>query len=61
MQYWFNVRTGRVETVHDKSQGKDLMGPYDSYAEASRALDLARERTEAWDEEDRQWREGEVD
>jgi hypothetical protein len=58
-QYWFNVRTGQVETTDDKSQGKDLLGPYSSYAEASRALDLARERTEAWDEEDRRWREGE--
>lgn len=60
-QYWFNVRTGRVETVYDKSQAKDLLGPYPSHADAARALERARERTEAWDEEDRRWREGEDD
>jgi hypothetical protein len=60
-QYWFNIRTGQVETLRDKSPGKDLLGPYDSYAAASQALDLARQQTEAWDEEDRRWREGDED
>jgi hypothetical protein len=57
-QYWYNLRTGRVETNYDKSQGKDLMGPYPTQAEAERALRTARERTRRWDEEDRRWREG---
>jgi hypothetical protein len=57
-QYWFNVRTGSVQTDYDKSQGKDLMGPYPSSAAASRALQGAAERTERWDEDDRRWREG---
>ena len=57
-QFWFNTRTGRVETNADKSQSKDLLGPYPTRAEAERALQSARERTEAWDEEDRRWREG---
>ena len=57
-QFWFNVRTGQVESEADKSQGKDLMGPYSSAEEASRALQSAAERTEAWDEEDRRWRQG---
>ena len=61
MAYWYNVSTGRVETEDNKSQGADLMGPYDSEAEAARALDTARERTEAWDEEDRKWEEGETE
>ena len=58
-QFWFNTRTGQVETDEDKGQGKDLMGPYPSREEAARALDTAQRRTEAWDEEDRRWREGE--
>ena len=57
-QFWFNVRTGCVETDYDKSQGKDLMGPYTTQAEAENALRSARERTRSWDEEDRRWREG---
>ena len=57
-RYWYNLRTGRVETNDDKSQGKDLMGPYPTRSEAERALRTARERTRRWDEEDRRWREG---
>jgi hypothetical protein len=56
--FWFNIRTGKVETEYDKSRGQDLMGPYASQAEAEQALQHAAERTEAWDEEDRRWREG---
>jgi hypothetical protein len=60
-QYWFNIRTGRVETEYDKSQGKDLMGPYATQAEAEQALAHAAERTQTWDEEDRRWRDGDAD
>jgi hypothetical protein len=58
-QFWYNTRTGQVESDEDKGQGKDLMGPYPTREEAAQALDSARRRTEAWDEEDRRWREGE--
>jgi hypothetical protein len=34
------------------------MGPYDTEADAANALELARRRTERWDEEDREWEEG---
>jgi hypothetical protein len=57
-QFWYNTQTGQVETDEDKGQGKDLMGPYPSREEASNALSAARQRTEAWDEDDRRWREG---
>lgn len=57
-QFWFNTRTGQVESDEDKGQGKDLMGPYATRDEAARALDTAHGRTEAWDEQDRRWREG---
>jgi hypothetical protein len=60
-QFWFNTRTGQVESDDDKSQSKDLLGPYASREEASHALERARERTETWDEQDRRWREGDSD
>jgi hypothetical protein len=59
MAYWYNVDTGQVETDEDKSQGANLMGPYDSQDSASRALQTAREKTEAWDAADKEWEEGE--
>ena len=58
MAYWFNVSSGQVETDDNKSGSDDLMGPYASEAEASNALQSARERTEKWDAEDRKWEEG---
>lgn len=57
-QFWFNTRTGKVETDEDKGQSKDLLGPYPTEADAGNALASARERTEVWDEEDRKWRDG---
>ncbi|HEV7196718.1 MAG TPA: methionine aminopeptidase [Pedococcus sp.] len=58
MAYWYNLTTGQVESDSNKSQSDDLMGPYDSQAEAANALETARKRTEAWDEKDRKWDEG---
>lgn len=55
MQYWFNVSTGQVETDETRSRGADVMGPYPSEAEAAKALHTARAKTEAWDEQDREW------
>jgi hypothetical protein len=60
-QYWFNTRTGQVETDETKSRGEDLMGPYPTHEAAARAFQTAREKTEKWDEEDRKWEEGEDD
>jgi len=60
-QFWFNTRTGRVETDYDKSQSKDLLGPYPTQADAEQALSRAAQRTESWDEDDRTWREGDDD
>ena len=55
MQYWFNVSTGQVETDDTRSRGADVMGPYASQAEAAKALDTARSKSESWDEQDREW------
>jgi len=55
--YFFNTRTGAVEELENKSQVKDLLGPYATREEAERALQTARARTEAWDHEDAEWEE----
>jgi hypothetical protein len=60
MAYWYNINTGKVETEENRSPGEDLMGPYASEEEASHALEIARAKTERWDEEDRAW-EGDED
>jgi hypothetical protein len=55
--FFYNTRTGAVEERENKSQVKDLLGPYETRAEAERALQTARARTEAWDREDAEWEE----
>ncbi|MFN8082892.1 MAG: methionine aminopeptidase [Candidatus Lutibacillus vidarii] len=59
MAYWYNVNTGKVETDDTKSRGEIVMGPYDTEDEAVRALEIAREKTEQWDAEDRAWADSE--
>ncbi|GAB6897812.1 SPOR domain-containing protein [Kineosporia succinea] len=54
-QYWFNLSTNQVEAGDRKGQGKDVLGPYPTREAAQQALDTARSKTEAWDEEDRRW------
>ena len=46
--FWYDLATGRVDQGHQKGAAH-LMGPYASRAEAERALETARARTEAWD------------
>jgi hypothetical protein len=63
MQYWFNTRSRQVEAHDDPARARieDLLGPYATEEEASRALEIAAARTEQWDEEERaerEWRTG---
>lgn len=58
MSYWFNVDTGQVETEETRSQDADVLGPYETHEAAAAALTTARENTERWDAEDREWDEG---
>lgn len=51
--WFYNVATGEVEHG-PQSLGRSLMGPYESRDEATRALATAQERTQAWDEEERE-------
>ena len=59
MAFWFNVATGQVENDDTRGMDSDVMGPYDTEEEASRALQTAAEKTKAWDEADRRWKDGE--
>jgi hypothetical protein len=59
-QYWYNVRTGEVEEGR-QSSWSHLMGPYDTREDAARALDTARRRTDAWDDDDARWRGADQD
>lgn len=54
-RFYYNLTTGQVEAAPRKGQAKDLMGPYPTREAAAAALDQARRRTEAWDDEDRRW------
>ena len=56
-KYWFNTKTGQVEEGHQSSWSY-LMGPYDTPEEAANALDSARRRSDAWDDDDDRWRGG---
>ena len=58
MSFWYNTATGQVETDDNRGQAQDVMGPYETEAEAAKALQTAHERTEKWDQEDRQWNTG---
>ena len=55
MTYWYNVDSGKVEDDEHKSAADHLMGPYQTQDEAAGALAKARENTEKWDAEDRDW------
>jgi hypothetical protein len=58
-QFFFNTATGQVEETENRSQSKDLLGPYPTREAAAAALETARKRTEDWDEQERRYREGE--
>lgn len=53
MNYYYCLTHRRVES-EDGCKASDRLGPYDSQAEAGRAIEIAAERTEAWDN-DPEW------
>lgn len=50
MAYWFCL-THHVVEPEEGCPNKDRLGPYETEAEAARALEHAAERTEAWDKD----------
>lgn len=55
--FFYNTRTGTVEELEEKSQSRELLGPYPTRDEAEAALATAARRTEDWDRKDREWRD----
>lgn len=56
-KFYYCIKHQTVEG-QDGCKAADRLGPYDSAAEASRALEIAAERTEAW-EHDPDWNDDE--
>lgn len=50
-KYWYNLRTGAVEKGFE-SPSIDRAGPFDTPEEAANALEVIRERSRAWADEE---------
>jgi hypothetical protein len=46
-KWWFNLKTHKVE-FGLKSHALDRLGPFESEEEASRALEIVRQRSKSW-------------
>lgn len=57
VEFYFNTRTKMVEKGR-QSSWEHLMGPYDSREEAERALDIAQQRNDEWEDDDDAWESG---
>ncbi|MDN5750247.1 MAG: hypothetical protein L0H64_17330 [Pseudonocardia sp.] len=55
-QWYYSLIDGRVVRA-DEVRAADRLGPYPDRETAARALEIARERTEANDRADREWAE----
>ncbi|MEJ7831785.1 MAG: hypothetical protein WKF79_06985 [Nocardioides sp.] len=51
-EYWYCITHARVEG-EEGCPNKDRLGPYDTEADASAALEKAAKRTEEWDNDPR--------
>jgi hypothetical protein len=51
-KFWYNLKTGAVEHGF-QSPSVDRAGPFDSEAEAARALETLRENSRRWADEER--------
>ncbi len=54
-RYFWCLRHHRTETEADVCPAKFVLGPYTSAVDAGEALQLVRQRNEAWDAEDARW------
>jgi hypothetical protein len=51
-QWWYNHKTGQVEKGR-QSLGLHRDGPFASAEEAARAPQIAKERSEAWEDDEK--------
>jgi hypothetical protein len=56
-EQWFYCLTHNRVEPRDGCRAADRLGPYPDQETAARALEIARERTEAADRADREWAE----
>ena len=54
-QFYWCLFHHRVETDDDSCPGKRLLGPFQTRAEAERAMEKVAERNAEWDAEDARW------
>jgi len=55
VEYFFNTTTGMVEEGR-QSSGQHLLGPFATFDDASHALKIAEDKSDAWDDDDKAWR-----
>lgn len=55
IEYFFNTATGMVEEGR-QSSWEHLLGPFPTVEAASHAIDIAADKSDAWDDEDKAWR-----
>jgi hypothetical protein len=55
-EWYYSLKDGRVVKA-EEVRAADRLGPYPDKETAARALEIARERTEANDAADREWNE----
>lgn len=56
-QWYYCLKHNRVEG-EEGCPNSVRMGPYDSEEAAANALETARERNDAWDAADKEWKDG---
>jgi hypothetical protein len=55
-KWYYSLKTGKVVGAEEE-RAEDRLGPYPDKETAARALEIARERTEAADRADDEWNE----
>lgn len=56
-KFFYNLETGQVEQGK-VSAWENRMGPYDTREEAQRALETAKQKTQEWDQDTKEWENG---
>lgn len=55
MAFWYNISTRQVETDNDRSAAADLLGPFNTRAEAEGAIESAQRRAKTAEDADAAW------